>query len=72
MIHACIHISTLAFAVIVVCTFYYIVLFVEFKESSYSVVEDDSIFNVTLVKQGNLMQDILVFIIPIPGITKCK
>ena len=72
MIHACIHISTLAFAVIVVCPFYYIVLFVEFKESSYSVVEDDSIFNVTLVKQGNLMQDILVFIIPIPGIAKCK
>ena len=72
MIHACIHISTLAFAVIFVCPFYYIVLFVEFKESSYSVVEDDSIFNVTLEKQGSLMLDILVFIIPMPGITKCK
>ena len=44
----------------------------DFKESSYSVVEDDSIFNVTLVKQGNPMQDILVFIIPIPGTVKCK
>ena len=61
-----------AFTVIVFCPFYYVVLFVEFKESSYSVVEDDSIFNVTLIKQGNLMRDILVFIIPIPGIAKCK
>ena len=47
-------------------------VFVEFKESSYSVVEDDSMFNVTLVKQGNPMQDILVFIIPVPGTAKCK
>lgn len=39
---------------------------VEFKESSYAVIEDVSIYNVTVVKQGISMQDIDVYIIPTP------
>lgn len=34
----------------------------EFKETSYSVLESDRVFNVTLVKQGNLNNPIRVSI----------
>ena len=42
----------------------------EFKESVYSVVEDDGIYNVTVVKQGRSLQDIVVNIIPAPETAK--
>ena len=38
---------------------------VEFKEDMYSVMEDDSVYNVTLVMRGNLTQTITVRIIPV-------
>ena len=46
----------------------------EFKESSYSVIEDEQVFNVTLVKQGDPGQDIPVSIVPIvtAGTATCK
>ena len=47
----------------------------EFKEISYSVIEDEQVFNVTVVKQGDPGQDILVSIIPIvntAGTARCK
>lgn len=44
----------------------------EFKDSTYSVVEDVSAFNVTVVKQGNSMQDILVNIFPSPETARCE
>ena len=37
---------------------------VEFKDSAYSVIEDQKDFNVTLVRQGEPGQDIVVSIIP--------
>ena len=39
----------------------------EFKDASYSVIEDEAVFNVTLVKQGDPGQSITVGIIPLPG-----
>ena len=38
------------------------VVIVEFKDSNYSVLESDRIFNVTLVKQGNPSRPIRVSI----------
>ena len=43
---------------------------VEFRENVYSVVEDIGIYNVTVVKQGNSLQDIVVNIIPAPETAK--
>ena len=40
---------------------------VEFREAAYSVIEDELFFNVTLVKQGDPGQNIVVGIIPVPG-----
>ena len=37
---------------------------VEFKESTYSVIENQMVFNVTLMRQGEPGQDIVVFILP--------
>ena len=39
----------------------------EFTEVAYSVIEDEAVFNVTVVKQGDPGQNILVGIIPLPG-----
>lgn len=44
----------------------------EFKETAYSVIEDDRLFNVTLIKQGNSRQDIVVSIIAVAGDARCK
>ena len=44
----------------------------EFREVAYAVVEDVSVFNVTLVKQGDFREDITVAIIPEPGSARCK
>lgn len=50
----------------------YVGVTVEFKESIYSVIEDVSVYNVTVVKRGNSMQNIVVQIIPSPETAKCK
>ena len=39
----------------------------EFKEDTYSVIEDDRIYAVTLVKRGNITRNITVRILPISG-----
>lgn len=39
---------------------------IEFKDLEYSVVEGDRIYNVTVVKQGEPGEDIVVTISPIP------
>ena len=39
----------------------------EFKEDKYSVIEDDGVYAVTLVKQGNATQSFTVRIIPFSG-----
>lgn len=56
-------------------TIYHVILcvgvIVEFKESIYSVIEDVSIYNVTVVKKGYSMQNITVTIIPFPEMAKC-
>ena len=44
----------------------------EFKETAYSVIEGDRVFNVTLVKQGDPGQNIAVAIIPVNGLARCK
>ena len=47
---------------------------IEFKDLTYSVVEDDQIYNVTIVKQGEPRPGaaIEVSIIPIPDSAECK
>ena len=47
-------------------------MLIEFSEATYSVIEDVSVFNVTLVKQGDPAQNIQVGIIPVPGSARCK
>ena len=46
----------------------------EFKDSTYSVIEDQKIFNVTLLRQDEPGQDIVVSIIPNTdgGTARCK
>ena len=44
----------------------------EFKERSYSVVEDNRIYNVTVIKQGNSMQNITVNILASSGTARCE
>ena len=44
----------------------YVGVVVEFKENAYSVIEDDSVYNVTVIKQGNSLQNIVVNIFPTP------
>ena len=39
---------------------------VGFKETVYSVIENDSVYNVTVIKEGNSLQDIVVNIFPTP------
>jgi len=46
---------------------YKIGIVVEFKDDSYSVIEDDGLYAVTLVKQGNITQTFTVRIIPFSG-----
>ena len=45
---------------------YFIILevFIEFRDLTYSVVEDDRIYNVTIVKQGEPGEDIVVTLLP--------
>lgn len=45
---------------------------IEFKEKTYSVIEDVSVYNVTVVKKGNSMKDIEVNIFPSPETAKCE
>ena len=40
-------------------------MFIEFKDPAYSVVEDDLIYEVTIVKQGEPQEEIVVSIFPI-------
>ena len=47
-------------------------MLVEFREAAYSVIENEAFFNVTLVKQGDPGQDIVVGIIPVPGTARRK
>ena len=49
-------------------------MLVEFKDSAYSVIEDQRVFNVTLVRQGEPGQDIVVSILPNTraGTARCK
>ena len=42
----------------------FIEVFIEFKDLTYSVVEDVRIYNVTIVKQGEPGEDIPVLILP--------
>ena len=46
----------------------------EFSQSAYSVIEDQWVFNVTLVRQGEPEQDILVSILPVTtaGTARCE
>lgn len=44
----------------------------EFRETTYSVIEDVSVFNVTLVKQGDPGQNFAVNVFPISGSARCK
>ena len=44
-------------------------MFIEFKELTYSVVEDVSIYNVTIVRQGEPGKEIEVSIVPTPDPT---
>lgn len=52
--------------------YYYTGIIVEFKESIYSVIEDERIYNVTVTKQGVSMQEIVVNIFPSPETAKCE
>lgn len=47
---------------------------VEFKDTVYSVIEDETVFEVTLVKQGDPGQSITVSILPneTVGTARCK
>ena len=36
----------------------------EFSQSAYSVIEDERVFNITVVRQGEPGQDIVVSILP--------
>ena len=51
---------------------FHVGIIVEFKESIYSVIEDVSIYNVTIVKKGNSNQNITVRIIPSPETARCE
>ena len=42
---------------------------IEFKDSAYLVVEDVRTYSVTLVKQGELREDLAVSILPSPDST---
>ena len=44
-------------------------MFIEFKDSAYSVVEGDRFYIVTLVKQGEPREDLVVSIFPSPDST---
>ena len=44
--------------------FFYHLVSIEFKDSAYSVVEDLHVYNVTIVKQGEPTEDIVVLIVP--------
>ena len=44
----------------------------EFRETSYSVIENVGVFNVTLVKQGDPGQRVVVNVFPISGSARCK
>ena len=44
-------------------------MIIEFKDLTYSVVEDDRIYNVTIVKQGEPGEAIEVSILPNPDAT---
>jgi len=50
------------YKVVFICSILCAGVVVEFKETNYSVLESDRVFNVTLVKQGNPEQDIVVYI----------
>lgn len=41
-----------------------ILVSIEFKDSAYSVVEDLHVYNVTIIKQGEPTEDIVVLIVP--------
>ena len=50
---------------------------IEFKDSAYSIVEDLRFYNVTIVKQGEPAEDIVVLIVPTtdptsPDHAECK
>ena len=39
-------------------------MFIEFRELTYFVVEDDRIYNVTILRQGEPGEDIVILVIP--------
>ena len=47
-------------------------MFIEFQDLTYSVVEDEEIYNVTIVKRGEPGEDIQVLILPNPDPTSAN
>ena len=39
-------------------------MFIEFRDLTYSVVEDNRIYNVTILRQGESGEDIVILVIP--------
>ena len=50
-------------------TFVVVEVFIEFRNLTYSVVEDDLIYNITIVRQGEPRENIVIAIIPGPDPT---
>ena len=45
-------------------TFVVVEVFIEFRNLTYSVVEDDRIYNITIVRQGEPRENIVISIYP--------